>query len=144
MEITTTILELFHLLKRKLMRFNDSVGGGIMVPAHIQILVLLHNEGTLSVSEIGKKLMIAKPNMTPLIARLAESGLVARTHSRLDRMTIIISITDLGEQFLTDQTTTVSNDIAIKLDELPEKKLCEFREALDTLKDVLSDLAEES
>jgi len=58
--ITDAILDLFPLLKRKLIKYSENVaGGGIVVPAQVQVLLLLKKEGVQTVSDIGQKLNIA-------------------------------------------------------------------------------------
>jgi len=52
------------------------------------------------VSAIGKQLIIAKQNMTTLIDRLMNDGLVERRYDTKDRRIINILITEKGIQFL--------------------------------------------
>ena len=37
--------------------------------SHVQVLAMLQDVGTMSVSEISRRLGIAKPNITPLVSR---------------------------------------------------------------------------
>ena len=52
-----------------------------MPPSHTQVLLLLHENGTLAVSEIGKRLAISRPNMTPLLNKLIQEELIERHYS---------------------------------------------------------------
>ena len=56
-----------------------------MPPSHTQVLLLLHENGTLAVSEIGKRLAISRPNMTPLLNKLIQEELIERHYSEKDR-----------------------------------------------------------
>ena len=44
--------------------------------SHVQVLAMLQDVGMMSVSEISRRLGIAKPNITPLVDRLFEAGYV--------------------------------------------------------------------
>ena len=48
--------------------------------SHVQVLAMLQDVGMMSVSEISRRLGIAKPNITPLVDRLFEAGYVDRQH----------------------------------------------------------------
>lgn len=43
--------------------------------SHVQVLAMLQDVGTMSVSEISRRLGIAKPNITPLVDRLFEAAM---------------------------------------------------------------------
>ncbi|HOV69475.1 MAG TPA: MarR family transcriptional regulator [Clostridia bacterium] len=139
--ITDAILDLFPLLKRKLIKYSENVaGGGIVVPAQVQVLLLLKKEGVQTVSDIGQKLNIAKSNMTPLITRLADANFVTRQHSNLDRRTVNISITPKGEEYLEKYIGRLTDDLADRLRTLNPDSLRELGNALNVVKNVLSDL----
>ena len=53
--------------------------------SHVQVLAMLQDVGMMSVSEISRRLGIAKPNITPLVDRLFEAGYVDRQHDENDR-----------------------------------------------------------
>ena len=81
-----------------------------MPPSHTQVLLLLHENGTLAVSEIGKRLAISRPNMTPLLNKLIQEELIERHYSEKDRRVILISLTAEGkllvnqyQQFILDK-----------------------------------------
>ena len=58
--------------------------------SHVQVLAMLQDVGTMSVSEISRRLGIAKPNITPLVDRLFEAGYVDRQHDENDRRVVNI------------------------------------------------------
>ncbi|MDD3410627.1 MAG: MarR family transcriptional regulator [Eubacteriales bacterium] len=64
--------------------------------SHVQVLAMLHDNGSMTVSEISRRLGIAKPNITPLINRLIERGYVARKRDEEDRRMVNITICPSG------------------------------------------------
>lgn len=66
---------MFHvmpLLKKRLLHM-DAVQREHGIPlSHVQVLAMLQDAGTMSVSEISRHLGIAKPNITPLVDRLLD------------------------------------------------------------------------
>ncbi|MBR3504403.1 MAG: MarR family transcriptional regulator [Clostridia bacterium] len=64
--------------------------------SHFQVLSLLEERGSMSVSEISDYFDIAKPNITPLVDRLVGAGLVDRVRSNTDRRVVFIVILDEG------------------------------------------------
>ncbi len=68
--------------------------------SHVQVLALLNDNGSLTVSEISRRLGIAKPNITPLVNRLIQNNLVERRHDENDRRMVNISICPPGVQKL--------------------------------------------
>ncbi|MBQ8535902.1 MAG: MarR family transcriptional regulator, partial [Clostridia bacterium] len=68
--------------------------------SHVQVLAMLNDNGSMSVSEISRRLGIAKPNITPLVDRLILAGLVERCRDENDRRVVNISICQSGVEKL--------------------------------------------
>jgi DNA-binding MarR family transcriptional regulator len=101
-EISQGAIELFPSLKHL---FNGDPGNPALAPLRNQtfsILRILERGGPLPVSAIGKQLIIAKQNMTTLIDRLMNDGLVKRKPDAVDRRVINIFITEKGIKFLNE------------------------------------------
>jgi len=99
-EISESALLLFPLLKRL---FSGDPGAPALASLRNQtyhILRILERKGPLPVSAIGKQLFIAKQNMTTLIDKLMDEGLVERKNDAADRRIINILITKKGVGFL--------------------------------------------
>ena len=81
---------ILRMLRRKLIKTTlAGVEADINLP-HFEIMRVLREGGTLHVAEIAEKLQIAKAQMTHLIDRLVELGLVARQLCDTDRRTLNI------------------------------------------------------
>ena len=92
---------MFHvlpLIKKRLLHM-DMVQKEHGTPlSHVQVLAMLQDAGTMSVSEISRRLGIAKPNITPLVDRLYEAGYVDRQHDENDRRVVNIVLLPAGAE----------------------------------------------
>jgi len=67
--------------------------------AQFNVLVLLQDaQKPLTQKELSRKLLVDKSNMTGLIERLEQQGLVARTQSEYDRRSADVSLTKAGQK----------------------------------------------
>ncbi len=64
------------------------------------VVALLEIEEPVPMSRIAESLNVALPNATGIIGRLAERGIVERTHDTVDRRVVLVSLTDAGRQLI--------------------------------------------
>ena len=128
---------MFHalpLIKKRLLHM-DLVQREHGTPlSHVQVLAMLHDVGTMSVSEISRRLGIAKPNITPLVDRLFEAGYVDRQHDENARRVVNIVLLPAGEEKLAAIRATIARQIQVQSDGL---SVSEFRELNDSLASVV-------
>lgn len=68
--IAENIFYALPLLKKRMMCL-ESVQADRGIPiSHVQVLAMLEEVGSMTVSEISRKFGMAKPNITPLVDRL--------------------------------------------------------------------------
>jgi len=67
-----------------------------MRPAEVTTLLIIAENPDCSQSEVGEALAIKRANMVPIIARLIERGLVART--RVDGRSLALRVTPAGAE----------------------------------------------
>lgn len=70
-----------------------------MPASQIQILILLQ-EGSMSVGDLSRRLGIAKPNITPLINSLHSSGFISRMRDEVDHRVVRVELLPAGEEQL--------------------------------------------
>ncbi len=70
---------------------------GITYPQYLVLMVLWEND-SVNLSLLAEKLKLQSNTLTPLLKRMEEMGLVVRTRSEKDERSIIISLTEMGEQ----------------------------------------------
>ena len=141
--IDTVAQNMFHILpliKKRLLHM-DLVQREHGTPlSHVQVLAMLNDVGTMSVSEISRRLGIAKPNITPLVDRLYESGYVDRQHDENDRRVVNIVLLDAGKDKLNAIRATISRQIQMQVDGLSVSEFRELNESLGSVVRILSSL----
>ena len=70
---------------------------GLTYPQYLVMLVLWERDD-LTVSEIGERLFLDSPTLTPLLKRLEVAGHVARNRSDADERQVIVSLTAAGQR----------------------------------------------
>ena len=141
--IDTIAQNMFHILpliKKRLLHM-DLVQREHGTPlSHVQVLAMLNDAGTMSVSEISRRLGIAKPNITPLVDRLFECGYVDRQHDENDRRVVNIVLLEAGKEKLAAIRATISRQILQQVDGLSNSEFRELNESLSSVVRILSSL----
>jgi DNA-binding MarR family transcriptional regulator len=101
------------------------------------VLGVLLKDGTLSMSDIGKRLYISKPYMTVLIDTLIDDGYVERLPDPGDRRVINIAITQRGKKHLREGSAIFKNELKAILSKLDETDLEELCSSLKNLRRIL-------
>ncbi len=109
-------------------------------PLHFEIMKLLHEAGTLHVTEIGQRLQIARPQMTHLIDKLVDMDIVERQVDANDRRMIKIVLTDKGKTIVQERESSIREAIRETLSCLTDEELEAVSGSLRTLRDILSKL----
>jgi len=129
---------LFHILPiihKKLLRMDLEGVIGDLSRLHIAIMGILA-EGSLPVTEIARRLVIPKSQMTHLIDQLAGLGIIERLPDAKDRRVIHISLTNYGKVVLKEGRDLVRQNIRNKLSCLTQAELADLSIALEKLKDI--------
>ncbi|WP_441622711.1 MarR family winged helix-turn-helix transcriptional regulator [Cupriavidus sp. RAF12] len=84
---------------------------GLTYPQYLVMLVLWENESP-TVSELGARLSLDSGTLTPLLKRLEAAGLVDRLRDTEDERRVLVSLTDAGRSLRASATG------------IPEKMLC--------------------
>jgi DNA-binding MarR family transcriptional regulator len=89
------------------------------------VMMVLWEEQTQTVNQLGDKLMLDSGTLTPLLKRLQQRGLINRSRSSEDERVVIISLTDAGILLL-DQGICVPERIVNALN-ISEEDLMELK-----------------
>lgn len=138
--VAQNMLHVLPLIKKRLLHM-DLVQKEHGTPlSHVQVLAMLQDAGTMSVSEISRRLGIAKPNITPLVDRLFESGYVDRQHDENDRRVVNIVLLPAGEEKLAAIRATIARQIQVQSEDLSVSEFRELNDSLASLVRILSSL----
>jgi DNA-binding MarR family transcriptional regulator len=142
--------ESIHLLSEKLLTVGPIIikkiarlglpSSGIISINQLMVLGILQEEGSLSISEICRKLTISKPQMTIILDKLAKNGLVYRIYNDKDRRTININITESGNEYCKNLSEVLKENLSRKLIALSEEDLTTLLNSLEITECILKRL----
>ncbi|HEX9887112.1 MAG TPA: MarR family transcriptional regulator [Longimicrobiales bacterium] len=99
-------LRLWIALARCYATFSRAVGAKIceydLTAPQFGVLEALHHLGPLSLGELAGKLLVTGGNVTYVMDRLEERGLVVRERSPEDRRVVEAKLTDAGRELITE------------------------------------------
>ncbi len=107
---------------------------GLTYPQYLVMLVLWENDG-LAVGEIGVRLFLDSPTITPLLKRLEAIGLLRRERSAKDERQVMITLTQTGVA-LRVQAGQIPCDLLARM-EMPLPEIVALREKLLLLRGAL-------
>ncbi len=107
---------------------------GLTYPQYLVMLVLWEH-GEQMVSDIGAKVFLDSPTLTPLLKRLEANGLVKRERSSDDERQVIVSLTADGRR-LRARAKDVPGCVAVAMERSADE-IGALRRQLNSLRDVL-------
>jgi DNA-binding MarR family transcriptional regulator len=131
---------IFRGVRRKLLKAALDGMNVDISPLHFEIMRLVNEEGSLKITEIGERLQLARAQMTHLIDRLAEAGMVKRQADRADRRVTNIVLTAKGSAFLEEHGGHIWKATKEFLSDLTDEELADLSASLERLRDILSRL----
>jgi DNA-binding MarR family transcriptional regulator len=103
-----------------------------------EVIVLLDEEGTLQVAEIGRKLQIAKAQMTQVMDKLSDLGLIERKTNPADRRAINVSLSDRGKTVLEANKERLRNAVKETMAAISDEDLAELSASLRKVQDIMA------
>ena len=127
------LFQAWPLMRRKLLPSSAQQAEFGMPLSHVQVLVMLDHRGSLSITEISNSFGIAKPNITPLVDRLIEEGLVMRERNSADRRVVNVVICEKGRERLADIYRDLCDNLFDWTRTLSQEDMTAFNAALETI-----------
>ena len=75
------------------------------------VLIVIWEEGTVSVRDLGKRLYLDSGTLTPVLKTLEKIGLITRARSQEDERVLLVTITKAG-QALREEALTIPKQMA--------------------------------
>ncbi|GLU54619.1 MarR family winged helix-turn-helix transcriptional regulator [Dyadobacter frigoris] len=97
---------------------------GLTYPQYL-VMMVLWEEDSVSVKELGHKLMLDSGTLSPLLKKLEDRELVIRKRLKEDERVVIITLTESGEQ-LKESASLIPEQIKCSL-ELTDKEMREMK-----------------
>jgi len=137
--IVSNLLSIIPQLHRKLIRMDELLAAqDIIASSHLKIMFLLDACGELTVSEIGEKLYISRPNVTPLIDKLVKEGMAERIRDVTDKRIFNVKPTVKGKEFISNQKDMLAKNLKRRLSVMSDDTLDSLHSSLVILKDILA------
>lgn len=132
---------LLHRSSRRTMKRAVVLDLGLHVThQQFEVLILLEEEGTLQVAEIGKKLQIAKAQMTQMMDKLADLDLIKREVNPSDRRAINISLSPRGKKILEGNKIRFRNAVKETIAALSVEDLQELSASLRKVQEIMGSI----
>jgi DNA-binding MarR family transcriptional regulator len=134
--IVDNILDVAPLFRRSFRNIDyDRVAEGIS-HSHIMVMRMLEEHERLSVSAIGDKQFISRPQMTHIVDKLVGLGMVERTVDEDDRRVINVVLTDKGRDVIKQCDAIVKRSIIERLSALDDRDIEELSTILSKLAEI--------
>ncbi len=112
--------------------FEGWKGLNLTVP-QLRSLFFISSSGNSSPGRLAASLGVTPPNVTGIVDRLVEQGLVARRESEQDRRVLLLQTTDKGEAILSDLRESRTATMTEVLSRLAEADLRALVKGLSSL-----------
>lgn len=106
----------------------------------LHVLLLLNGEGRLPMSRLAEQLSVSLPNVTGIIERMVERGIVERARDTHDRRVVDVAVTQAGQELLgeidmirREQLATVISRLTTEQQRRALRTFTELREAAEAL-----------
>ena len=139
---TISTTDLAHRLRpviARLARRMRQQAGGDLSPTQSAALNTIACHGPLTPSELAAREKIQRPTATRVLARLEESGLIARAADPADRRSSLVAATEAGEALLAATRVQKDKYLAERLDRLSPEDLAVLERAAGILERVLEE-----
>ncbi len=138
--ITEDIFHVYPLIYKKLLKVDFEGVERNLSYLHFMIVRMLARTGALPISEIGRRLVIPRPQMTHLIDQLIDLDMVIRLPNTKDRRIINIELTSNGKATLRKCVELLRANIKSTLISLNDGELLELSISLRRLNEITSKL----
>jgi DNA-binding MarR family transcriptional regulator len=108
---------------------------GLTYPQYLALLVLWERDG-LTVSDLGKRLLLDSGTLSPLLKKLEHKGLISRARQSDDERRVLLKLTPQGRA-LKEKAMSVPGDLACRAGLENIGKLAALKRGLDDLTTVL-------
>jgi len=142
-EIFAELILAFPIFAKKIFEISDNtIRNKGIARAHINLMRFLKIEGACTMTYLGKKLYVSKPNITVLVNKLVEFNMVKRMFDENDRRIIYIKLTDVGHTSLEEYTEAIKAAYYKSMQKLNIDDLALLKETLSNMKMLVEKMEE--
>lgn len=131
-KIAVEIADVFSIIYRNMIRRKDD-NLDFNMSGQTALISVLNRRGRCQMSELGRLLLVTKPNITFLVDKLEKEGLIRRVSDEKDRRVTNVELTDKGKEAAGKNKTVVIDRIKDALSKLDGNELEEIEGLLEAL-----------
>ncbi|MDD5305841.1 MAG: MarR family transcriptional regulator [Deltaproteobacteria bacterium] len=129
-------------LAQELMRQLDLLSGSKIQEdisyGQYKVISVIHNQGPISVGNLGRLVGSAQSTTSEMVARLTKSGLVTKVRGPYDGRVVMVELTDQGRQLMRRRRKRVREAYQILFNKLSQSEQDSFTSSLRKLNDLLA------
>ncbi len=112
------------LVNRYLNQYDPDIWMGLSLTiAQVKSLFYIFNEGTTNFRQLAAAMKVTPSNVTGIIDRLVDQGLVSRTENPDDRRMLMLRLTEKGETLITHLRERRNSQMSAILSRMTEDEL---------------------
>ena len=135
--VANEFLALLGYIKRQYFKPAEQIARSRLSPAQFQAITILYHKKSLPMSELAVEMKVSKQQLTPIIAKLIETGLAARKEDENDRRVVRIEITEQGRSTFQALFAQIKINFTKKLSIIPDEELDELQQMLVRMQEIL-------
>jgi MarR family transcriptional regulator, organic hydroperoxide resistance regulator len=118
------IIEHYRMVNRVFTQYDPDSWMGISLSiAQVKSLFFIANEEEVNFRKLASAMNVTPSNVTGVVDRLVEKGLVTRTENPADRRMLMIKLTDKGQTLITSLRESRTNQISSVLNRMTSEDL---------------------
>jgi DNA-binding MarR family transcriptional regulator len=100
----------------------------------VEVMRYLKINGKSKMTDIGKELMVTKSYITALADKLCGAGLIYREHDVNDRRSVLIGLTEDGEEIFKRYGKIFRNNIQKRMEQLSQDEKSDIKKMVELMK----------
>lgn len=130
-------LSLLSFMRGRIFRPAELITRNHLSPLQMHAISILHKEGNVTMTELAERLKISKQQLTSIVNKLIDSGMVVRKADEQDRRLVRLEITDTGRGSFHALHAELKRNFAEKLSQLSDAELDELGQLLTRILEIL-------
>lgn len=106
-------------------------------PGHFHALSVIFHRGSFTMSELASEMMISKQQLTPIVDRLVDAGMLIRKHDETDRRLVRIELSNQGRETFKEIGSQIKDSFRSRLILIPDSQLEELEQLLPRIMEIL-------
>lgn len=139
-EVVDKLILLLPTLQKRLVRPLEIELKPCLSILQYNALLIMKNNETLTMSELSNKMFISKQQLTPMIDKLIDNGLVERIPNMKDRRIINVKLTEGGYEFLRSSKTEMTKSLKKRMEVFDENEVTTLLKAINDIYDITKKL----